>query len=309
MRGALAMAEAARRPGIGRLLLPLSARRRRPRSSRSSRSSGSRRCRRPSRCSRAGARRRRSRRARRSTSRPRRARPGRRPRPQRARPGARGRRGRRPQPLPARPARYGEDDARPAAPVAAAADDARRGDRGHPARTRSPASTTGGLVARRPFRAPHHTISASGLVGGGTPPTPGEATLAHHGVLFLDELSEFIRPALEALRQPLEDGRVTIVRAQRVMVFPTRITLVAASNPCGCGMGEERLPLHRGRPRPPPPAAQRAAARPHRRLRHGRAARRPTPCATRPAPPLGRRARADRRRPRAPDRPARRHRA
>src|SRR5688572_9231822 len=97
----------------------------------------------------------------------------------------------------------------------------------------------GSLVTRRPFRAPHHTISASGLVGGGSPPAPGEATLAHHGVLFLDELSEFIRPALEALRQPLEDGRVTIVRAQRVMVFPTRITLVAASNPCACGMGEE----------------------------------------------------------------------
>ena len=97
----------------------------------------------------------------------------------------------------------------------------------------------GGLIERRPFRAPHHTISASGLVGGGSQPTPGEATLAHHGVLFLDELSEFTRPALEALRQPLEDGQVTIVRAQRVMVFPTRVTLVAASNPCPCGMGEQ----------------------------------------------------------------------
>jgi magnesium chelatase family protein len=95
-----------------------------------------------------------------------------------------------------------------------------------------------GLVRRRPFRAPHHTISASGLVGGGAQPSPGEATLAHNGVLFLDELSEFARPALEALRQPLEDGRVTIVRGQRVMVFPTRVTLVAASNPCPCGMGE-----------------------------------------------------------------------
>ena len=98
----------------------------------------------------------------------------------------------------------------------------------------------GGLVEHRPFRSPHHTISASGLVGGGSVPTPGEATLAHHGVLFLDELSEFARPAIEALRQPLEDGHVTIVRAQRVLVFPTRVTLVAASNPCPCGMGEPR---------------------------------------------------------------------
>jgi magnesium chelatase family protein len=96
-----------------------------------------------------------------------------------------------------------------------------------------------GLVLQRPFRAPHHTISSSGLVGGGSHPLPGEATLAHHGVLFLDELSEFTRPALEALRQPLEDGHVTIVRAQRVMVFPARVTLVAASNPCPCGMGEQ----------------------------------------------------------------------
>jgi magnesium chelatase family protein len=94
-----------------------------------------------------------------------------------------------------------------------------------------------GLATDRPFRAPHHSISVSGLVGGGLRPTPGEATLAHHGVLFLDEVTEFQRSALEALRQPLEDGCLTIVRGQHAALLPTRFMLVAATNPCPCGFG------------------------------------------------------------------------
>jgi magnesium chelatase family protein len=92
-----------------------------------------------------------------------------------------------------------------------------------------------GLVTHRPFRAPHHTISTAGLVGGGTRLRPGEVSLAHHGVLFLDELAEFRRETLEVMRQPMEDGIVTIARAARSVAFPARFTLAAALNPCPCG--------------------------------------------------------------------------
>ncbi len=91
------------------------------------------------------------------------------------------------------------------------------------------------LVARRPFRAPHHTISHIALIGGGAVPRPGEVSLAHHGVLFLDELPEFQRQTLEALRQPLEDGHVNIARAQISLSFPAGFLLCAAMNPCPCG--------------------------------------------------------------------------
>ena len=91
------------------------------------------------------------------------------------------------------------------------------------------------LVTRRPFRAPHHTISDAGLIGGGTLPRPGEVSLAHGGVLFLDELPEFHSNVLEALRQPLEDGVVTVSRAACTLAFPARLVLVAAMNPCPCG--------------------------------------------------------------------------
>ena len=97
-----------------------------------------------------------------------------------------------------------------------------------------------GLITTRPFRSPHHTTSATAIIGGGSIPRPGEVTLAHNGVLFLDELPEFGKAVLEVLRQPLEDGQVTVARVNATLTFPSRMILVCAMNPCPCGWSGDK---------------------------------------------------------------------
>ena len=130
-----------------------------------------------------------------------------------------------------------------------------------------------GAIRRPPFRAPHHGASAPALIGGGSGPRPGEISLASGGVLFLDELTEFSRSALEALRQPLEDGELVVARVAGRVRFPARVQLVAAANPCPCGGAGGCTCTQRARGALPSPA-ERAARRP---ARSRGARRRPRP--------------------------------